>query len=382
MFDVVVVGAGPCGSAAARECAQLGLSTLLLEEHATIGAPVQCAGLLSNAAFDECRVSKASVLNSVSGARVTSAPDSSLTFDAGETRAFVVDRGALDREMAWAAANAGAEIALKTVATSLDGHEVITIGADGRRRIPCRIVIAADGPRSVIARSAGFVPSPLYFSGIQAEIAHEMDNRYVEMYPNASPDFFGWAIPCGKGRARVGLCGQEKVRERFAAFRKNFDAGCLHLVSGVIPIGVRPRTFGNRVLLVGDAAGFAKPTSGGGIYTGVRSARLAAEVAAECCSSGKFDDAALGQYEQRWKQDFGSELSTGLRFLRLRMRMSQESVDEVCRILNDPDIIDLIVRYGDMDRPGELIRKLIRKPAIFRRMGGIVRSEIKELMIC
>ena len=62
--------------------------------------------------------------------------------------------------------------------------------------------------------------------------------------------------------------------------------------------------------------------------------------------------------------------------------MSQESVDEICRILNDPDIIDLIIRYGDMDRPGELIRKLIRKPAIFRRMGGIVRSEIKELMIC
>ncbi len=382
MFDVVVVGAGPCGSAAARECAQLGLSTLLLEEHATIGAPVQCAGLLSNAAFDECRVSKASVLNSVSGARVTSAPDSSLTFDAGETRAVVVDRGALDREIAWAAANAGAEIALKTVATALDGHEVITTGADGRRRIPCRIVIAADGPRSVIARSAGFEPSPLYFSGIQAEIAHEMDDRYVELFPNASPDFFGWAIPCGEGRARVGLCGQEHVRERFAAFRKNFDSGCLHLISGVIPIGVRPRTFGNRVLLVGDAAGFAKPTSGGGIYTGVRSARLAAEVAAECCSSGQFDDAALGQYEQRWKQDFGNELSTGLRFLRLRMRMSQESVDEVCRILNDPDIIDLIVRYGDMDRPGELIRKLIRKPAIFRRMGGIVRSEIKELMIC
>ena len=46
-YDVIVVGAGPAGSAAARECAQLGLSTLCLEEHGTIGYPVQCAGLLS-----------------------------------------------------------------------------------------------------------------------------------------------------------------------------------------------------------------------------------------------------------------------------------------------------------------------------------------------
>jgi digeranylgeranylglycerophospholipid reductase len=382
MYDVVVVGAGPCGSAAARECAELGLRTLLLEEHASIGSPVQCAGLLSNAAFDECRVSKASILHSISGARVISGSDSGLTFDTGEIQAVVVDRGALDREMARAAACAGARIALKTAAKGLDGHEVITVGADGRRRIPCRIIIAADGPRSVIARSAGFERSLLYFSGIQAEIPHEMDGRYVELHPNASPDFFGWVIPSGEGRARVGLCGLEHVQERFAAFRRGFDPRCLHLVSGVIPIGVRPRTCGNRVLLVGDAAGFAKPTSGGGIYTGVRSARLAAEVAAECCSTGQFDDTALGLYEQRWKQDFGNELSTGLRFLKLRMRMSPESVEEVCRILNDPDIIEMIVRYGDMDRPGELIRRLIRKPEIFRRMKGIVRSEIKEFMRC
>ncbi|HJK47411.1 MAG TPA: FAD-dependent monooxygenase, partial [Methanocorpusculum sp.] len=54
MYDVIIAGAGPTGSAAARFCAKAGLSTLVLEEHAAIGYPVQCAGLLSNSAFAEC----------------------------------------------------------------------------------------------------------------------------------------------------------------------------------------------------------------------------------------------------------------------------------------------------------------------------------------
>ncbi|HII98135.1 MAG TPA: FAD-dependent oxidoreductase, partial [Methanoregula sp.] len=114
VYDVIVVGAGPAGSAAAAECARLGLSTLCIEEHGTIGYPVQCAGLLSTAAFAECRVTERSVLNRVSGARVISGRGSVLSIDAGTTKAVVVDRGILDRDMAEAAADAGAEFRLKT----------------------------------------------------------------------------------------------------------------------------------------------------------------------------------------------------------------------------------------------------------------------------
>jgi flavin-dependent dehydrogenase len=71
-YDVIVIGAGPAGCAAAYECARQGLLTLCIEEHGTIGYPVQCAGLLSNAAFAECRVSERPVLTRVSGARVVS----------------------------------------------------------------------------------------------------------------------------------------------------------------------------------------------------------------------------------------------------------------------------------------------------------------------
>jgi flavin-dependent dehydrogenase len=95
MYDVVVVGAGPCGTAAARACAEQGLSTLVIEEHGTIGHPVQCAGLLSIAAFDLCQVSRRVILATMKGAMVSDSAGIPLTIDAGEPKAHVVDRGTL-----------------------------------------------------------------------------------------------------------------------------------------------------------------------------------------------------------------------------------------------------------------------------------------------
>jgi geranylgeranyl reductase family protein len=380
VYDVIVAGAGPAGSAAAHECAELGLSTLCIEEHGTIGYPVQCAGLLSNAAFTECRVSQRSVLNTVSGARIVSGARSVLHLDAKETRAVVVDRGALDFEMAQNAADAGAGFLTKTALYRISGTTVFTRGAHGHRDFSFRLLIAADGPRSTVARLLGMGRAKTFLSGIQADVLHDMDPRFVEIYPDASPEFFGYAIPIGKGRARVGLCGRERVRNRFSAFLKKFGSGCTHLATGTLPLGVMPKTYGHRTLFVGDAAGFAKPTSGGGVYTGVRSARHAAFAAAACCEQDRFDDTALAAYERRWNADFGRELALGFRLFSLRQKMSPEEIDELIRTLDDPDILSIIVRYGDMDRPGLLVRKLLRKPSLLRLTGPLVKSGIRSLL--
>jgi len=127
-YDVVVVGAGPAGSACARACAERGLTTCLIEEHGTIGYPVQCAGLLSARALAECRVSKRPVQNTVSGAKVISSLGSELSFDSGETKAYVVDRGMLDLEMAAAAAGAGADVRVRTAYAGRTGSSIVTEG--------------------------------------------------------------------------------------------------------------------------------------------------------------------------------------------------------------------------------------------------------------
>ena len=140
-----------------------------------------------------------------------------------------------------------------------------------------------------------------------------------------------------------------------------------------------PRTYGHRTLFVGDAAGFAKPTSGGGVYTGIRSARHAARVAGTCCETDTFTDEALAEYEQLWKSDIGRELDLGFRIFQLRQTLSASEMDALIRALGDPDIIRTIVEFGDMDRPGILVRKLLRKPAILRCAAPLLRSGLLSL---
>jgi flavin-dependent dehydrogenase len=141
-----------------------------------------------------------------------------------------------------------------------------------------------------------------------------------------------------------------------------------------------PRTYGHRTLFVGDAAGFAKPTSGGGVYTGIRSARHAAAVAVACCGHDTFSDHALADYERRWKADFGRELEIGFRFFEMRQRLSVPDIDRILQALNDPEILSAIVQYGDMDRPGVLVKKLMRNPAMLSCMGPLIRAGLRSLV--
>ena len=380
MYDVVVAGAGPAGTAAARGCAEAGLNTLCIEEHGTIGHPVQCAGLLSLAALAECRVSDRPILSTVQGARFFPSSGDPLEIDAGRPKAHVVDRGLLDREMARAAAEAGAEFLRKTSVVSIEGNRLKIRGARGREEIGFSILIAADGVRSSVARMLGLGRAGCFLGGLQAEVPCDTDPRFVEIHPHASPEFFGWVIPAGNGRARIGLLGEGDLRHRLADLVGPGSGGVIDLVSGALPLGVLPRTCGARTLVVGDAAGMAKPTSGGGVYTGVRAARHAAAVAVECCRKGSFRDRDLALYEKLWREDFGRELAIGMALYRARRGLSPAQVDAILEALRDPDTVREITEMGDMDRPAALIRRLGTNPRVIRAAGILLRGSLKTFL--
>ncbi|MDH7594013.1 MAG: NAD(P)/FAD-dependent oxidoreductase [Methanomicrobiales archaeon] len=381
MYDVAVVGAGPSGSTAARCCAEAGLSTILIEEHAAIGYPIQCAGLLSSAAFESCGVTRRCIQHTLTGATVYPSAGEPLCLDAGVPKAFAVDRGMLDREMTAMAVSAGAELMLKQYARSFHQGVLDTIGASGACRIGAKIVIAADGVRSPIARSLGLDSPIQILSGIQADIRHASNEGIVEIYPHASPDFFGWLIPIGGGRARIGLLGRDRVRERFVAFLHRFyrrHNTLTAIVTGALPLGARERTYADRVMLVGDAAGLAKPTSGGGVYTGVRSAMHAADVAVRCCELDRFDASSLEIYEKRWKDDFGRELKLGMQLLEVRQSLREEEIDRAISVLKEPELVRAILEAGDMDRPSRLILTLMRHPGIYQLAGLAFMSGLRR----
>ena len=142
-------------------------------------------------------------------ARVVSGLGSEILIDAKTPKAVVADRGSLDREMAETAANAGAEFLVKTAAYGIRGTTLQTRGVNGHAEIPFRLLIAADGPRSIIARFYGMSRAKTYLAGIQVDLPHECDPRFVEIYPDASPRLFrmddsNGKRPCANRTVRAG----------------------------------------------------------------------------------------------------------------------------------------------------------------------------------
>jgi hypothetical protein len=127
-------------------------------------------------------------------------------------------------------------------------------------------------------------------------------------------------------------------------------------------------------------AGMVKPTSGGGIYMGVRAAKHAALVAKKCVEYDSFDDQDLRQYEIQWKKDFGRELSLGFRIFQLRRTMSSQEIDELIRAFQDPSIVDEIIQRGDIDRPSRIILTLIENPSILNIVHILFRKEIMKIL--
>jgi len=179
----------------------------------------------------------------------------------------------------------------------------------------------------------------------------------------------------------VGMCGTTRIPERFGAFIKKIGlVSDVHLVTGTLPLGVMRKTYGRRTFFVGDAGGFAKPTSGGGIYTGIRTARHAAAVAARCCERGDFSDRALSQYETLWQADIGKELALGYRLFQMRQHLSPEILDRLIEAMGSPEIVGAMIEHGDMDRPGKIAGILIRNPSLFKFFSPLLLSGIRSLL--
>jgi digeranylgeranylglycerophospholipid reductase len=138
------------------------------------------------------------------------------------------------------------------------------------------------------------------------------------------------------------------------------------LVSG-IPIGTLPHTSTDHALLVGDAAAQVKPLSGGGIFTGMRCAGLAAETADAALRSGDLSAAALGAYDRAWHAELGEEFRQAMFLRRMFLRLNDRDLDQVVAALQGAELRASIVAFGDIDFPSHVARQLLRQsPSLVR----------------
>ncbi|MEO7189928.1 MAG: NAD(P)/FAD-dependent oxidoreductase [Vicinamibacterales bacterium] len=380
MLDVVVIGAGPAGSITARRLAQRGRSVMVLEEHDVVGAPVHCTGLLGAEAFSEFDLPSDLILAEAGVARFWGAAGQSVPVQSSRINAVVIDRGRLDRYLAGEAESAGAQV--------LTGHRAEHIAVDGRsvvvrargidRPIEARACVLACGANYRWHRELGLGMPRVFLQSAQVETPFP-DTQEIEVRfgREVAPSGFAWMVPFrreGVPHARIGLMSETRSGERCAAFigslaeRAGVDEDTIPMPrQKMLPLGPIDKSYANRVLAVGDAAGLVKPTTGGGIYYGLLSGAIAAEVLDDGLSRDRLSERALRHYETRWRQRLGREIRVGLAFRKIAARLSDQSIDELIELAGVDGVVPLLQETAAFNWHRKAAIALLGHPA-FRRI--------------
>jgi geranylgeranyl reductase family protein len=379
-LDVLVIGAGPAGLYAAQHLARSGLSVRVLEEHEQIGEPVHCTGILGTEAFALPGLPADVVLGRPHVGRFQSPSGLELEYAGPRGEVCVIDRGAFDRGLAGLAARAGAEISTGSRAVALDverGRVTVRAARRGRlESVVARLCVLACGARYEFQRRLGWGTPPVFLGSAQTEApASESEVVRIFLRPEVAPSGFGWFVPIRRNdesRAKVGVMAAARARQTLGVLVRDLTAAGhvtparAPVVTRLLPLAPLARTAAARVLAVGDAAGLVKPTTGGGIYYSLLSARWAADTIAAAFHAGDFSAAALGAYEETWRARLWPELRAGMRFRRLLGWLAPTDLDDLARLGITDGLIPLIRATARFNWHRDLIVQSLRHPGVLQ----------------
>jgi geranylgeranyl reductase family protein len=375
--DIAVVGGGPGGLLASLRLARRGFDVAVLEEHDEIGRPVHCTGILAADAFDEFDLSRAAVLNELRTARFCSPAGEWISYTTPQLEALVVDRAIFDRDLANAALAAGVRVVsgarVQDLAFDGSGADVIS----DTNHVRARAVVLACGANYAHQRRLGLGSPVAFLQTAQIELPCERPGD-VELYfgSEIAPGGFGWAVPVNRGgslHARVGVMCQRDAAQRLqtviARLRDRwglFDAGCCRPRMKMLPLSPIERTYGERLLVVGDAAGLVKATTGGGIYYSLLSASLAADTLADALEAGRLDAAALAEYERRWRARLQPELDAQLSLRRVAEQLTDAQIEGLFDLARTDGVMPIVRRTARFNEHRTLILALLKHPPVRR----------------
>jgi geranylgeranyl reductase family protein len=387
VHDVIIIGAGPAGLAGARALAERGRDVLVLEEHQAIGYPVHCTGVLGREAFDELDL-PAEVILGYARSAAFSAPDGQCVLvESDRIVAAVIDRGRFDELLARRAREAGAAVETGRLVRRIDVDDdgvAVWTGRDERPR-RARACVLACGASYRFNRELGLGVPRTFLQSAQVEVPFP-DVPHVEVHfgRDIAPAGFAWTVPFrrdSRSHARLGLMCLQDARRRFAAFAADRARRCgADFVEApaprlkFLPLGPVNQTYAARVLAVGDAAGLVKPTTGGGIYYGLLSGRLAAETLDEALGRDALTARHLRVYETRWRERLGPEIRAGLAFRAVASRVSDRGINALVELARVDGIVPLLKETANFNWHRTAAIALLRHPAFRKIVLGSILS--------
>ncbi len=366
--DVVVVGAGPAGSTAARFLAKNGIDVIVVDKRQEIGAPKRCAEGIRLKALEKVglKPNPAWAVNSIRGAVLYAPSGKQLKTVIDDSGGYILERKIFEKHIAAEAIRAGARYMVKTLATGVmkENGYVSGIRAEymgDEFEIKSRLVIAADGVDSRIAKSAGLDTVNKvtdYHSGFQYEMANlnmnDSDMLHIYFGDNIAPKGYVWIFPKGKDIANVGvgILGLKsddgnRAKDYLDRFIKDHpeifkNSSPIEINAGGVPVSSSVDTLvADGLMVVGDAAQQVNPIHGGGIALAMNAARIAADIATKAIRENDLSKEKLQEYEKIWRETDGARMKKLLKLRNFLEKLDDNDFEKFADILKGEDIVRL-----------------------------------------
>ena len=375
-FDVVIGGGSVAGLLCAREIASKGFSVLVIEEDYEIGTPEHCGGLVSLSGLEELGVIpfRKTFDHMIESAKVSSPNGKSFTINSKKQKVVEISRRELDKQIAFQAQKNGAVIKVKTSFQEITDTGIRT----NEEKIDCKIFVDARGVSSLIHKDrTGILSSAQY--EIYADWIHKGKVEVIfdqEKYAG----FFAWVIPSGEGKGKVGVAGRGiKVSETLDNILR--DKGKYSTIRKIFaPIWIKgpiKKFVEGKTVIIGDAAGQAKPTTAGGIFTSGMGGIYAGQAISEFLKTNNSED--LEQYQKKWTERFGKEFEKQILARKLLGRIDNNTINKLFESIT-PEIIKEISEKDDFDFHTGSIIKLLGLKGSIKTAQTLIGGEIKKLL--
>ena len=375
-FDVVVAGGSVAGLLCAREIASNGNKVLVIEEDYEIGTPEHCGGLVSTAGLEKLGIIPfAKTFDHLIESATIYAPNgNSFSINSKNQKVAEISRRELDKQIAHQAQKNGAVIKVRTSFQELTKDGVRT----NEGEIKCKIFVDARGVSALVQKDREGI-----LSSAQYEIyADWVKKGIVEVFFDQEkyPGFFAWVIPSGEGKGKVGVAGKGiKVSETLEEFleQKGKYSTIRKIFAPIWIKGPIKKFVENKTVVVGDAAGQAKPTTSGGIYTSGMGGLLAGRAISKFLKSN--DESDLEEYQKQWLEKFGDEFEKQIWARKLLERIDNKTINKLFDLVT-PEIIKEISEKEDFDFHTSSIVKLLGIKGSVKTAQAIIGSELKKIL--
>ena len=375
-YDVIIAGGSIAGLLTAREISSKKFSVLVIEEDYEIGTPEHCGGLVSIAGLEELGIIpfKKTFEHMIESAKITSPNGESFTINSKNQKVAEISRRELDKQVAFQAQKNGAVIKVRTSFQEMTETGIRT----NEEKIDCKIFVDARGVSSLIHKDRTGI-----LSSAQYEIyADWIKKGKVEVIFDQEkyPGFFAWVIPSAEGKGKVGIAGKGiNVSETLNEFLK--QKGEFSTIRKIFaPIWIKgpiKRFVEDNVVIVGDAAGQAKPTTAGGIFTSGMGGVYAGQAISKFLKTNEKTD--LLDYQKKWTERFGKEFDKQMLARKILERIDNETINKLFESIT-PEIIKEISEKDDFDFHTSSIIKLLGIKISLKTAQTLVSSELKKIL--